>query len=121
MTAKRIRRAPRPPSCTCLCYDTADEIVRMRVADRHARERRQILRKKIDAVVDEQPAVDLRCLSNQTPFEQMLRLFADAGDDGVETLTDFRGVARQRNPLLQLHEFRAAPLGSLARWDLSHL
>src|SRR5438067_557010 len=121
MTAMRIRRAPRPPSCTPLCYDTADEIVRMRVTDGHARERRQIARQQIDAVIDQQTAVDLRRLSGETTLEQMLGLLARAGDDRVEALADLRSIARQRNLLLQLHELRATAFGGLARRDLIHL
>src|SRR5437868_3067635 len=90
--SQRADHFPRPPSCTALCYDTADEIVRMRVADRYARERRQIARQKIDTVIDQQAAVDLRGLSDQPAFEQMLGLLARTGDDRVEALSDFRSV-----------------------------
>src|SRR5438093_1050396 len=76
---------------------------------------------QIDPVIDQQTAVDLRRLSDQTAFEQMLGLLARAGDDRVEALADLRSIARQRNLLLQLHELRATAFGGLARRDLIHL
>src|ERR1051326_9423338 len=79
----------------------ADEIVRMRVRDLDACERGQILREEIDAVVDEEASVDLGGLSDETSFEQMLGLVADAGDDRVEGFSDALFVARERDLLLQ--------------------
>src|SRR5437660_12445541 len=93
----------------------------MRVADRDPRQRRQLARKKIDAVVDQESPVELGRLSDQTSLEEMLGLLAGASDDGVDGLTDLRRVARQRDLLLQLHQLRATPLGGIAVWDVVHL
>src|SRR5438477_7173667 len=102
-------------------HHTADHIVRMRIADLDASERGKLAWQKIDAVIDQQPAVDFRCLSDETSFEQMLGLFACAGDDRVEWLTELRLVARTRDLLLQCHQFRASPFGCLACWRVLHL
>src|ERR1043166_678054 len=87
----------------------------MRIRDLDARERGQIFRQQIDAVVDQQTSVDLRRLSGDPSFEQMLGLVANAGDDRVERLTDARFVAIERDLLLQLHQLLAPALCSLAR------
>src|SRR5207244_11263936 len=76
-----------------LGHYAADDVVGMRVSHFHARERGQLWRQELDAVVDQQPAVDLRRLADQPPFEQVLGLLAHAGDDGIERPPDLRFIA----------------------------
>jgi selenocysteine lyase/cysteine desulfurase len=53
----------------------------MRIRNRHPRERGQVSGQKVDAVIDEQTAVDLGRLADEAAFEQVLGFGADAGDE----------------------------------------
>src|SRR2546430_375063 len=108
-------RSPPPARQALREYHAANEIIRMRIRDLDAGEGREVFREQLDAVVDEQAAVDFGSLAGDAAFQQVLGLVADAGDQRLERRADLRLVAAAGDLLLQLHQLVAAALGGLAR------
>src|SRR5712691_3704363 len=93
----------------------------MSVVDLHASECGELARQAIDAIVDQEASVDLRRLTDDSPFQQMLALLAHSADERIEGLTDARAIAAEGDRLLQLHQFRSAALRRLTRRQVVHL
>src|SRR5438046_10292803 len=93
----------------------------MSVADLHASEGRELARQAIDAIVDQKASVDLRRLTDDTAFQEMLALLAHSADERIERLTDARAIAPERDRLLQLPQFRSAAFRGLPRRQIVHL